>query len=223
MFAVIRTGGKQYRVAVDDVLRVEKLAGEAGDRVEFSEVLMLGDDKSVSIGAPLIDGATVTGEVLGQGRRRKIIVFKKKRRHTYRRRNGHRQHFTAVRITDILAEGGKAAARKTAARKDREDVVPTAEKPAGESADKGKTAAAPLFTAPEGAADDLKKISGVGPVLEKKLNALGITTFAQIAAFSAEDVARVDDSLSFHGRIEREDWIGQAKALAAGKDPGASG
>ncbi len=109
MFAVIKTGGKQYRVAVDDVVKVEKLAGEAGDAVEFPEVLMVGNDEDLSVGAPFVEGAAVAGEVVGQGRHRKIIIFKKKRRHTYRRRNGHRQHFTEVRITDIVTGGKKAA------------------------------------------------------------------------------------------------------------------
>ena len=231
MFAVIKTGGKQYRVAVDDVVKLEKLAGDAGDNVQFAEVLMVGDDASVSIGNPLVEGATVTGEVVTQGRHRKIIIFKKKRRHTYRRRNGHRQHFTEVRITDILTGGKKptkTAKPKAAEKQAPEEKAAKAEKAPKDEAPKEEAKAADteapitaLFTAPDGKPDDLKKISGVGPVLEKKLNALGITTYAQIAAFSADDIAQIDDVLSFHGRIDRDDWVGQAKALAAGEDPNA--
>lgn len=101
MYAVIKTGGKQYRVEPDDILKIEKLAGDAGDKIEFSEVLMVGGEGEPQIGSPLVEGAKVTAEVLEQNRANKIIVFKKKRRHNYRRKKGHRQHQTVVRITDI--------------------------------------------------------------------------------------------------------------------------
>jgi len=101
MYAVIKTGGKQYRVAKDEILKIEKLEGAAGDKVEFTDVLMVGNDKDVAIGTPLVEGAVVSGEVLEQTRAGKIIVFKKKRRHNYRRKKGHRQHQTVVRITGI--------------------------------------------------------------------------------------------------------------------------
>jgi large subunit ribosomal protein L21 len=107
MFAIIRTGGKQYRVAPGDRLEVEKVAGEAGDIIEFGEVLMVGGNGSPSIGVPLVAGATVAAEVLAQARGDKIIVFKKKRRKNYRRKRGHRQMLTAVRITEILTDGQK--------------------------------------------------------------------------------------------------------------------
>ncbi len=205
MFAVIKTGGKQYKVTEGDVLVVEKLAGEAGDTITLDEVLMLGGD-SPEIGTPMVEGASVTAEILAQTRSAKILVFKKKRRKNYRRKAGHRQHITRLRITGILTDGARPA---------------RAEKPAPDKAEKAADTApaapAPLFTAPTGEADDLKKISGVGPVLEKKLNDLGITTFAQVAAFTPEDVARVDDALSFKGRIEREKWLEQAAKLAAEK------
>jgi large subunit ribosomal protein L21 len=97
MFAVIKTGGKQYKVAKDDVIVVEKLPGEAGSTVTLDEVLMVGD----KIGAPVVAGAAVTATVVEQTRGEKIIVFKKKRRQTYRRKNGHRQDLTVLRITDI--------------------------------------------------------------------------------------------------------------------------
>jgi len=102
MFAVIRTGGKQYKVAKDDVIAVEKLAGEPGAMLELGEVLMVGGDGAeVATGTPLIAGALVTAELVEHRRADKIIVFKKKRRHNYRRKNGHRQHQTVLRITEI--------------------------------------------------------------------------------------------------------------------------
>lgn len=201
MFAVIKTGGKQYRVTADDVLKVERVAGEAGDIIEFTEVMMVGEGASATIGKPTVDGAMVTAEVVDQGRGRKIIAFKKRRRQNSRRTIGHRQHFTTVKIAEILTDGAKAskkaAAEKAPAKAKAADAAPAA-----------------LFTAPEGPADDLKKISGVGPVLEKKLNALGVTTFAQVAAMSRDDIEKLDDALSFKGRIDRDNWLEQAAELA---------
>jgi large subunit ribosomal protein L21 len=106
MFAVFKTGGKQYRVAAEDVLKVDKVKGAPGEIVEFGEVLVVGGD-SVTLGAPTIAGATVAAEVLDQARGPKIIAFKKRRRKNSRRKRGHRQEFTLVRITEILTDGKK--------------------------------------------------------------------------------------------------------------------
>ena len=106
MFAVFKSGGKQYRVAAEDVLKVDKVKGEPGEIVEFGEVLVVGGE-SVSLGAPTVAGATVAAEVLEQARGPKIIAFKKRRRKNSRRKIGHRQEFTLVRITEILTEGKK--------------------------------------------------------------------------------------------------------------------
>jgi large subunit ribosomal protein L21 len=103
MFAVIRTGGKQYKVAEGDVIAVEKLAGEPGATIELGEVLMVGEGAGATAGAPLVVGASVSAELVEHRRADKIIVFKKKRRHNYRRKNGHRQHQTVLRITGISA------------------------------------------------------------------------------------------------------------------------
>ena len=109
MYAVIRTGGKQYRVAPEDVLDIERVSGAVGDKVEFADVLLLGGgDGEPQIGAPLVSGAMVAAEVVEHHRGEKIIIFKKKRRQNYRRRKGHRQELTTIRITDILANGQKA-------------------------------------------------------------------------------------------------------------------
>ena len=106
MFAVVRTGGKQYRVAKDDVIWVEKLAGEPGATIELAEVLMIGEGAAVTTGTPLLAGASVAATVVEQKRAPKIIVFKKKRRKNYRRKKGHRQHQTVLRITGIRGAGG---------------------------------------------------------------------------------------------------------------------
>ncbi len=103
MFAVIRTGGKQYKVANGDVIKVEKLAGDAGESITLDDVLMVSDGATTTIGAPTVAGATVQAQVVAQDRGPKIIVFKKKRRQNYRRKNGHRQDLTVLRITGISA------------------------------------------------------------------------------------------------------------------------
>jgi len=231
MFAVIKTGGKQYKVAQNDVLTLERLDGAEGETISFDEVLMMGSDGKVTVGSPLIDGATVNAELLETRKGKKIIVFKKKRRKNYQRTKGHRQMETVVRITDILAKGEKPAAKpaakakaapKAAAKPKAEPKAKAAAKPKAEPKAKAapKTAAPKAKTAPKAAAkpkvaakDDLKKIGGVGPVLEKKLHALGLTSFAQIANMTPEKIADVDEKLNFKGRIERENWLAQASKL----------
>ena len=148
MFAVIKTGGKQYRVAKDDVIIVEKLAGDTGAAVELDQGLMLDDGKGLTVGTPLIDGARVSATVVDQSRDKKIIVFKKKRRKNYRRTRGHRQDITVLRITDILGKGAKASSAKarSTAKSDAPATETTTAEPAAEAekpAPKPKAAAKP--------------------------------------------------------------------------------
>lgn len=130
MFAVIKTGGKQYNVAVDNIIKVEKLAGASGETIEFTDVLMMGQGDSVKVGSPLVAHARVCGTILDQIRDDKVIIFKKNRRHNYRRKNGHRQYLTVVKITDILGEGEKPKA-KAAPQKAKEE--PKKEAPKAEA------------------------------------------------------------------------------------------
>ncbi len=115
MFAVIKTGGKQYQVSEGTVLKIEKLEAESGDQINFDEVLMVNDGSKTKLGTPLVEGAVVNADVLEQMRDRKVIIFKKKRRQNYRRKKGHRQHLTVVRITGISLDG-KSAPKKDAAK-----------------------------------------------------------------------------------------------------------
>ena len=142
MFAVIKTGGKQYRVTPGDIIVVEKLTADEGSAVTFDSVLMLGEDgKAPTVGTPMIADATVTGEVVEQGRGEKITVFKKKRRQGYRRTKGHRQLRTVLKITGINGQGSKGggqAAKKTAAK----PAAKKTEKPAGKEAPKAAEAEA---------------------------------------------------------------------------------
>ena len=141
MFAVIRTGGKQYRVAPNDVIEIEKIAGNPGDIVELGEVLLLGGDEPKA-GKPLISGALVAAEVVEQGRGEKIIVFKKKRRKGYRRTKGHRQLLTTIRITEILTDGKKPSKQAAKPEPKRAEKPVDAKAPKTEAAKPAKKAEA---------------------------------------------------------------------------------
>jgi large subunit ribosomal protein L21 len=221
MFAVIKTGGKQYRVAADDLLKIEKVAGVTGDMVEFDKIMMVGEGADAAIGAPYVDGAMVTAEVVTQGRTRKIIAFKKRRRQNSRRTIGHRQHLTTIRIAEILTGGAKpkkAAAKKAPAKKADAPAAKAAPKADAPKAATPKTAT-PKTDVKTDIVDDIKLIGGVGPALEKKLNSAGITSLKEISKLSAKKLAELDDELKLGGRTEREEWVEQAKELLAGKPP----
>lgn len=213
MYAVIKTGGKQYRVSPSDTIVVERIAADAGETVRIGEVLMIGEGADMTLGAPLIDGAAVDATVVEQSRGRKILVFKKRRRQNSRRMRGHRQHHTLLRIDAIHAANAPAlgSAEKPAKAK-------PAPKPKAEEAPAAEVAgvAPALLDAPRGGqADDLKKIGGVGPKMETSLNELGIYHYSQIAELTPEQVAWLDDQIHSKGRVDRENWIEQAKALLA--------
>ncbi len=249
MFAVLKTGGKQYRVQSGDVLRVEKLAAQAGETVQFNDILMVGGDTPL-VGSPLVADAGVQAEVLDQIKGEKVIHFvKRRRKHGSKRTKGHRQQLTVLRVTDILAEGAgtsgvKAALGaggiadavisegryaknradqaemkqrvKTGGAAEKSAEVAEAEMPAAEVA--GSRPANLLEAPRDGRADDLKKLSGVGPKLETLLHENGVYHFDQIAAWTEGEVAYMDEQVAFKGRISRENWIEQAKDLAADKE-----
>ena len=210
MFAVIKTGGKQYRVTAEDVLKIEKVAGEAGDMVQFDQVLAVDS----TIGAPLVDGALVTAEILEQGRAKKVISFKKRRRQNSQRTKGHRQHQTTVKIAEILTGGAKpskkAAAKPAAKAEEKKADAPKKEAPKKEA--KADAAPATLFTAPAGEPDDLTKIKGIGPVAKTQLYEQGITTFAQIAKLTDKEIVTIDEAMPFSAD-QISDWREQAKAM----------
>ncbi|GAB5347850.1 50S ribosomal protein L21 [Alteriqipengyuania sp. 357] len=149
MFAVVRTGGKQYRVAAGDKIAVEKLAGEAGDTITLGDVLLAGEGDSLADAGKV----SVSAEIIAQAKSEKVVVFKKRRRHNYRRKAGHRQQMTLLRILDV-GEGSKKAAAKPAAKK--ADAAPAEDKPAAKKAAPKKTAAtkAPAKKAPAKKAAD---------------------------------------------------------------------
>ncbi len=227
MFAVIKTGGKQYRVSQGDKLRVESLDADEGASVSIDDVLMVGEGDHVTVGSPLVSSASVTAKVLSHGRGKKVDIVKFRRRKHYRRQMGHRQNYTELEITGISGAPAGAGSSSSASAK-AEPAKKAKPKDSGKSADSGNAAAAAagaaaagaatlkFLDAPNGEPDDLKKILGIGQGLEEKLNDMGVYHYSQIAEFTDEEVANVNDSLSFKGRIERDEWIPQAKDMVAG-------
>jgi large subunit ribosomal protein L21 len=236
-FAVIKTGGKQYKVAANDLVKIEKLDAAPGDVVTFDEVLMLGNGDDVTVGAPLVAGASVAGHLVGTKKSRTVLIVKKHRRQHFDRRNGHRQQLSTVRIGEILVGGAKTTlvaderlkARVAALTADTaalSEAAPAAKKPARAKAETAPAAEPkPAAKAPrakkteDGFVDDVTLIGGVGATLSKKLAAAGVTSLHQIAAWTAEDIARYDEELALHGRAERDEWVQQAQDLIAGKPP----
>jgi large subunit ribosomal protein L21 len=212
MFAVLKTGGKQYKVQSGDVLRVEKLAAIAGQKIQFNDVLMLGGD-TVTVGAPLVAGAGVQAEVIDQIKGVKTINFvKRRRKHSSKRTKGHRQKLTLVRITDILASGADKSGVDAAVGAGSVGSVALAaidaNTPAANKDQKRSAApkAAAAKAAPKAAGgDDLTAITGVGPAAAKKLVEAGIATFA--------DLAKVDVA-TFEAIKVKPEWVAQAADLA---------
>nr|WP_319251422.1 50S ribosomal protein L21 [uncultured Celeribacter sp.] len=197
MFAVLKTGGKQYKVQSGDVLRVEKLAADAGEKVQFNEILMVGS----TIGAPVVEGAAVQAEVIDQIKGEKLIHYvKRRRKHSSQRKKGHRQQLTLLKITDILETGANATGVKAAV-----GAGSVASAPAAPKAKAAPKKAAAKAEAPAAASDDLTAITGVGPAAAKKLADAGITTYAQLAAVDAD---------TFDAVKVKAEWIEQAKELA---------
>ena len=209
MYAVIKTGGKQYKVSEGDILRVEKLDVEAGDTVSFDEVLMIGGEGDALVGSPAIDGAKVTAEVLDVRKDKKVLVFKKRRRQNYRRKAGHRQWLTVVSVAEILKPGTKS---KLSAKSTKKAEAP-AEKAPSKAAAKTEAPKAAPEAAPAGN-DDLTQLTGVGPAFAKKLNDAGVTSFAQVAAWDAAEIERLDGEISgLKTKAEKGDWVAEAKKL----------
>ena len=211
MFAVIKTGGKQYKVAEGDEIVIEKLTADAGDSVTFDDVLMLGDGKTVTVGEPMVSGASVVGTVAEQRKGSKVLIVKKRQRNTYRRKKGHRQLETVVTIKSILADGKKAPAKKKAATKPADEAPKTVAKAAPKADAKTD---APKQAAVKSEPDDLTVMKGLGKVFAEKLAGEGITTFKQIATMKKADIEALEEKIGAAGKFEKNDWVAQAKELA---------
>jgi large subunit ribosomal protein L21 len=209
MFAVLKTGGKQYKVASGDVLRIEKLDALAGDKIQFNEILMVGN----TVGAPFVADAGVQAEVIDQIKGEKTINFvKRRRKHSSARKKGHRQQLTLVRIGDILEAGADKSGVKAAVNGAGFKIepaykgAPTSKKAAAavERASKPKAAKAAPKAAKAADGDDLTQLTGIGPAAAQKLNDAGVTTFAQVAAI---------DTATFEVKVS-DKVIAQAAELA---------
>jgi len=161
MYAIVDIAGQQFKVEKDQHLFVHQLQGEAGDKVEFSDVFLIEDNGTVTVGAPAVEGALVTVKIEEHLKGNKVIVFKKKRRKGYQKKNGHRQRLTKITVESIVASGAKKSAPKKVAK-----------------------AAAPK-------ADDLKKIEGIGPKIAATLNEAGILSFQDLAKTSSAKISEI--------------------------------
>ena len=214
MYAIVDIAGKQFKVSPDQYIYAPSLAGDAGASVELDNVLLMGNGDNVQVGSPAVSGARVAATIVEHVKDDKVIIFKKKRRKGYKKKQGHRQGYTKLMIDEILTDGQKASKKSEAQPKAEASKQPEAttsnvahELPASE----------PMTPAPVQAAtekDDLKKISGIGPVFEKELNRLGVHTYQDLINLSSEEIDRIDEEIvgADRGMIE-DQWIPQAKEL----------
>ncbi|WP_309607457.1 50S ribosomal protein L21 [Flavobacterium sp.] len=210
MYAIVEIAGQQFKVSKDLKVYVHRLSDEEGSKISFEKVLLLDDNGTITLGAPAIEGASVEAKVLQHLKGDKVIVFKKKRRKGYKKRNGHRQYLTQIVIESILATGGKKSAPK--AEKAVEVKAPKAEKiveaKAETKAPKAKVAKA----------DDLKIIEGIGPKAAEVLVAAGIDTFAKLAKAKVAKINEILDGAE--AKVQHLDpttWAQQAQLAADGK------
>ncbi len=207
MYAIVEMAGQQFKVAKDQKVYVHRLQTEEGKKVTFDNVLLLDDGKNVTVGAPAIDGAAVEAKVIKHLRGDKVIVFHKKRRKGYKKKNGHRQSLTEIVVENIISSGAKKAAPKKAAAPKKE-AAPKAAAPKAEA-----KKAAPKKSASK--KDDLKKIEGIGPKIAETLTAAGIATFAELAKTDAAKISEIIADV--RGNHVTDTWPAQAKLAADGK------
>ena len=198
MYAVIKTGGKQYRVEPGNVLKVESIDAEVGASVDFEEVLMIADGDDITIGTPTVASAKVVAEVIAHGRAKKVEIVKFKRRKHHQKRTGHRQNFTQIQIQNI---NGKGSVEKKA-KKVEDKPAPKKAAPAKKKSD----------------TDDLTKVEGIGPKVASAFNDSGINTFADLAGTEVEALQKIlDEAEGRFGAMNPGTWPRQAKLAAEGK------
>ncbi|WP_321825826.1 50S ribosomal protein L21 [Maribacter dokdonensis] len=208
MYAIVEMAGQQFKVAKDQKVYVHRLQVEEGKKVTFDNVLLLDDGSSVTIGAPAIDGAAVEAKVVKHLRGDKVIVFHKKRRKGYKKKNGHRQSLTEIVIESIISKGAKKAETKKAA--------PKAKKADGKAAPVDVSVASkPKAKKASGKGDDLKKIEGIGPKIAETLSNAGISTFADLAKTDAAKISEIIADV--RGNHVTDTWPKQAELAADGK------
>ncbi len=234
MYAIVEIAGQQFKVQKDQKVFVHRLQGAEGDAVNFDRVLLLDNDGQVTIGAPVIEGAAVTAKILRHLKGDKVIVFKKKRRKGYKKKNGHRQYLTEIVVEDVVASGfksdkkaakkAKAAPKKATAKKAevKEEKATEATKLAEVKEEKkeAKKPAAKKTTAKKAAkGDDLKKIEGIGPKIASILAEAGYETFAKLAKADPEKIREIllEKGGKRYAMHDPTTWPKQAELAAAGK------
>ncbi len=217
MYAIVEIAGQQFKVSKDLKVYVHRLTNEEGSKVIFDKVLLLDDKGAITLGAPAIEGASVEAKVLQHLKGDKVIIFKKKRRKGYKKRNGHRQYLTQILIETISATGGKKSA--PAAKKEAAPVkVAAPAKLAASKAEKVVTTEVKAPKAKTAKGDDLKIIEGIGPKAAEVLVAAGVDTFAKLAKTPADKVKEILDAAE--AKVQHLDpttWAQQAQLAADGK------
>ena len=218
MYAIVEIAGQQFKVSKDLKVYVHRLSNEEGSSVSFDKVLLLDDNGSITLGAPVIEGASVEAKVLQHLKGDKVIVFKKKRRKGYKKRNGHRQYLTQIVIESIAATGGKKSAAKTEkAPEAKVENVSKTEKVVEKAPKTEKVAVEKAPKAPK-KADDLTIIEGMGPKAAEALTEAGITTYAKLAKTKTAAVKTIlEESTSQLSHIDPTTWAEQAQLAADGK------
>lgn len=245
MYAIVEIAGQQIKVAKDQKVFVHRLPVEEGKTVSFDNVLLIGDGDTITIGAPAIDGALIGAKVVKHLKGDKVIVFKKKRRKGFRKKNGHRQYLSEIIIESIVASGGKKQKEEAKPAAPKKETKPAAKAEPKKEAPKAKKEVEvsenlvsraenraedanieinidkvlhSIGTALKADADDLKLINGIGPVYEEKLNELGIYTFEQISKLKAADREELSAIEGItRDKIEADEWVKQAKELLKNK------
>ena len=221
MYAIVEIAGQQFKVKKDQKVFVHRLQGAEGEAVNFDKVLLLDNDGQVTIGAPVIEGAAVAAKILRHLKGDKVIVFKKKRRKGYKKKNGHRQYLTEIVVEEVVAKGFKSEKKKEtkpAAKKTAKKEVAKAPVKVAEPTEEKKKAAKPAAKK-TAKADDLKKIEGVGPKIASILSEAGYETFAKLAKADPEKIREIllEKGGKRYAMHNPETWPKQAELAAEGK------
>ena len=214
MYAIVEIAGQQFKVEKDQQLFVHRLDAKEGDKIKFDDVYLIDDKGGVTVGAPVISGAQVSASVLRHLKGDKVIVFKKKRRKGYKKKKGHRQYLTEIKVESIVASGAKPAAKKAEPKKDT--AKPVEKKAPAKKETVAKTAAPKAKATAK--ADDLKKIEGIGPKIAEIFVNAGIDTFAKLAKATQEELKEILTAAGpRYASKNPGSWPKQAKMAAEGK------
>lgn len=218
MYAIVEIGGHQYKVEKDQRLFVNRLSGSEGDKVQFDNVLLIDNKGKVNVGAPIISGAAVEAKIVEHLKADKVIVFKKKRRKGYKKKNGHRQFITSVEISKIIENGAKASSPVKAKVEKPEKEAPKKKEAKAEAPKKTTEEKPKAEKTVKSGGDDLKKIEGIGPKVQEHFNAAGINTFQDLAKASQDQLKEIlENAGARYKNMDPTTWPEQAQLAADGK------